>query len=119
MDGVGIHAPEATVVSRIFTSMGDEGEVAGSHRHHPGNWVILMIDGSLPVFFSFALQCFLHLSSSSHFGAHQCPSSSQLIQQQTVYVAPRIDINTKLVWGGTRFRIRPQTNMGIPILVWG
>ena len=36
-----------------------------------------------------------------------------------IYVTPRIAITTKLVWGGTRFGIRPQTDMGIPIPVWG
>ena len=36
-----------------------------------------------------------------------------------IYVTPRISITTKLVWGATRFGIHPQTDMGIPIPVWG
>ncbi len=36
-----------------------------------------------------------------------------------IYVTPQIGINTKPVWGATRFGIRPQTDMGIPIPVWG
>ena len=30
-----------------------------------------------------------------------------------VYVTPQIAVNTKPVWGATRFGIRPQTDMGI------
>jgi hypothetical protein len=36
-----------------------------------------------------------------------------------MYVTPQIGINTKPVWGATRFGISPQTDMGIPIPVWG
>ncbi len=36
-----------------------------------------------------------------------------------VHVGPQIGINTKPVWGATRFGIRPRTDMGIPIPVWG
>ncbi len=41
------------------------------------------------------------------------------ISRVCMYVTPQIGINTKLVWGATRFGIRPQTDMGIPIPVWG
>ncbi len=40
-------------------------------------------------------------------------------QTLRIYVAPQIGINTKPVWGATRFGISPQTDMGIPIPVWG
>ena len=40
-----------------------------------------------------------------------------LINGIGVYVTPQIAVNTKPVWGATRFGIRPQTDMGIPIPV--
>ncbi len=51
----------------------------------------------------------VHACTQQHYGVCMCG----------MYVTPQIGINTKPVWGATWFGIRPQTDMGIPIPVWG